>query len=156
MINKTELEDILLEYLKKDDLELVEVKVTNNNIIKIYIDALNGVPISKCAEISKFVERKLDRNKEDFELEVSSYDITAPFVLPLHYLKNVGRKVEVLIKGEGNSTQKTIKGILKEVKFTDDGKEISLIEVSETKGKKQEVYFIEESTIKRTRLISII
>ncbi len=162
MINKTEVENILVEQLKKDEIVLVEIKISTNNVIKVVVDSLSGVPISKCIEISRFIEQHLDRDKEDFELEVSSYSITLPFILPVHYEKNIGRKVELQIL----DNNKPIKGVLKTVKLLADKDEIDFIEVVETKkikpeGKKkkievEEINKIKGSEIKQIRLISII
>ncbi len=159
MINKEELENLLLEELSADELVLVELKITANNVIKIIVDSLSGVPISKCIEISRFVERSLDRDKEDFELEVSSYSIVSPFVLPLHYKKNVGRKVEI----QTTESTKPIKGILHSVEFTDDESDVNFVEILQTKkvkpeGKKkkievEEIFKIKGNEIKRSKLI---
>ncbi|MBS1445010.1 MAG: ribosome assembly cofactor RimP, partial [Odoribacter sp.] len=53
------------------------------------------VDISTCSRISRELEARLDREKEDFELTVSSAGIGYPFKVPGQYLKNIGKKVSV-------------------------------------------------------------
>ncbi len=161
MINKSELESVLVEQLRKEDLVLVDMKINTHNVIKVLVDSLSGVPISKCVEISRFIENYLDRDKEDFELEVSSYSIVLPFVLPLHYKKNIGRQVEM----QTLESASPIKGVLKTVELDESGENVDFIEIVETKkikpdGKKkkievEETHKINGSEIKQIRLVPI-
>ena len=60
------------EKLKEDDVFVVELKVSKSNQITVLIDSDSGVNISYCVDISRLIEGSLDREEEDFELEVSS------------------------------------------------------------------------------------
>ena len=42
---------------------------------------MKGVTLDECMAVSRFLESKLDRNKEDFELEVSSPGLDKPLKL---------------------------------------------------------------------------
>ncbi len=75
---------------------LVELEVKPGNKIIVTIDHDNGVAISYCIELSKFIEEHLNRDEEDFELEVASAGIGQPFKVQRQYQKNIGRDVEVL------------------------------------------------------------
>ena len=86
---------------------LVAVKVLPSNRIKVFVDAVEGVNVKDCVGVSRHIEGSLDREKEDFELEVSSPGLTEPFQHPLQYKKNVGREVKVTTN-DGN----TVKGEL--------------------------------------------
>lgn len=68
------------------------------NKITVSIDRKGGIAISQCVEVSRFIEKSLDRETEDFELEVSSAGMGQPFKVLKQYLKNVGREVDVKIK----------------------------------------------------------
>ena len=48
--------------------------------------------------VSRNIEHNLDREKEDFELSVSSPGLDQPFVVPQQYLKNIGRKISAITK----------------------------------------------------------
>ena len=133
MINKEKIRQLITEKLEGTVIVLVDLQVSPSNQIKVLLDSFEGVTISKCVEISRLVEGSLDREEEDFELEVSSYGLLQPFMLPLQYLKNIGRKVEVFYK-EG----KSIKGILNKVKLTENKEAVESVEILIKKKIKQE------------------
>ena len=62
------------------------------------IDNDDAVSIDDCVELSRYIEEHLDRDAEDFELEVGSAGITSPFKVLRQYKKNIGNEVEVLTK----------------------------------------------------------
>ena len=74
---------------------LIDYSVGGDNLIKVIIDGDNGVGIEDCVALSRAIEHNLDREEEDFSLEVSSCGISAPLVLARQYTKNIGREVEV-------------------------------------------------------------
>lgn len=98
MINKTELETLVEEGLAGTDCFLVDVQVSRDNVIVIEIDNEEGVDIDRCVALHRFLESKLDRDAEDYELEVGSAGITSPFKVLGQYKKNIGNEVEVLTK----------------------------------------------------------
>ncbi|MFR9165977.1 MAG: ribosome assembly cofactor RimP [Dysgonomonas sp.] len=110
MTDKNHIENIVNDYLTESgfDLFLVEVNVRAGNLISVEIDADRGVSIDDCVSLNKHIESKLDREEEDFELEVGSAGISSPFKIPRQYRKNIGNEVEVLTK----SGQK-LSGVLK-------------------------------------------
>ena len=78
-----------------------------DNSIHVVIDGDHGVTVSDCIKISRAIEHNLDREEHDFSLEVASAGASAPLIMPRQYLKNVGRKLEVVTKEqkiEGNLT----------------------------------------------------
>lgn len=79
----------------RPDLFLIEATFGANNAIKVVIDGDQGVSIEDCVELSRAVEHNLDREEQDFSLEVSSYGIAAPLLLPRQYQKNVGRHLSL-------------------------------------------------------------
>ena len=76
---------------------LVDVAVQPGNIIVVEIDNDESVCIDDCVELSRYLEDHLDRDVEDFELEVGSAGITSPFKVLRQYQKNIGNEVEVLL-----------------------------------------------------------
>jgi len=92
----------------KEKMFLVDLRVSPANGIKVIIDSYEGVTIDQCVEISRHIEQGLDREKEDFELQVSSPGLTEPFAVQEQYLKNAGRPVEVLTI-EGKKLNGTLK-----------------------------------------------
>lgn len=96
MIEKSTVCQIVDEWLEKKDYFLVDVSVSPDNKIVVEIDHAEGVWIEDCVDLSRFIESKLDRDKEDFELEVGSAGIGQPFKVLQQYLLHVGCDVEVL------------------------------------------------------------
>ncbi len=93
MIDKASIVLIIEEHLKDTDLFLVEVKISARNKIMVFLDGDNGVPISSCIDVSRHIESQLDRDVQDFELEVSSVGVDTPLTLPRQFVKNVGRDI---------------------------------------------------------------
>jgi len=72
--------------------------VNPGNKIFIEIDSFEGIQIKECVELSRFVEQNLDRDVEDFELQVSSPGLDQPFKITKQYQKYMDKEVEVLLK----------------------------------------------------------
>jgi len=85
------------------------------NKIIVLIDRDGGVNIRQCVEVSRFIEKSLDRDAEDFELEVSSAGLDQPFRVLRQYQKNMGKEVDVKLKDgkkiSGNLIRATEEGI---------------------------------------------
>lgn len=96
MIDKQIVYDLVTEGLKDSDCFIVDVVVRPGNVIVVEIDNEKGVDIERCEKLHRFVESKLDREVEDYELEVGSAGITSPFKVVAQYRKNCGNEVEVL------------------------------------------------------------
>ena len=96
MIKKQTIIDLIETHFEGTDKFIVDVKVLKDNVIEIYIDAPNHILIADCVELSRYVEGKLDREKDDFELQVSSPGATESFKVVPQYKKYVGTKVKVV------------------------------------------------------------
>lgn len=80
---------------ENESLFLIDLSIEEGGKIKIIVDGDQGVPLSECIRISRHVEGNLDRDTEDFSLEVSSPNITEPLVNKRQYNKNLGRTLKV-------------------------------------------------------------
>ena len=97
MIDKELIVKLVEEKLASSSNYLVDVAVQPGNIIVVEIDNDESVCIDDCVELSRYLEDHLDRDVEDFELEVGSAGITSPFKVLRQYQKNIGNEVEVLL-----------------------------------------------------------
>ncbi|MBP5136169.1 MAG: ribosome assembly cofactor RimP [Paludibacteraceae bacterium] len=103
MIDKLKVMELVKETLEGGPLFLVGMKITPDNRIFIDIDGDEGVTIDDCIELSRKVENSLDRDVEDFELNVSSAGADSPLKMPRQYRRHVGRELTVTTKdGEKN------------------------------------------------------
>ncbi|RIA10857.1 ribosome maturation factor RimP [Flavobacteriaceae bacterium MAR_2010_72] len=80
---------------ERPDLFLIDLKISESNAITIVIDGDNGVLVEDCMFISRAIEHNIDREEEDFSIEVTSAGATTPFKNPRQYKKNVGRILNV-------------------------------------------------------------
>ena len=134
MIEKQKIEELFEEHAKGSGLFLVSVKVSNSNRIIILADKNDGITIDECAAIHRYIENGLDRVKEDFELQVSSPGLDAPFTVIEQYYKNENRKVEVVdndgSKYTGRLKNVTNGGFELETELKTKGKTIELMDIS--------------------------
>lgn len=98
MIEKKTVSAIVNEWLEGKDYFLVDVNITPDNKIMVEIDHKEGVWIEDCVELSRYIDEKLNRDEEDYELEVGSAGIGQPFKVLQQYVNHVGSDVEVLTK----------------------------------------------------------
>ena len=122
-------------HIKGSDAFLVDVTVKPGNAIRVHLDTPEGISIEECAKISRFLNESLDRDVEDYSLEVSSPGLGGAFRVKQQYEKNVGGKIEVVL-----TDGMKVKGILKSL--SDSG---IVLTVS---GQEKEIGFKEIKTAK--------
>ncbi|MBQ8704265.1 MAG: ribosome assembly cofactor RimP [Bacteroidales bacterium] len=96
MIEKIKILELVNQALEGSDKFLVNLKITPDNRIYVDIDGDNGVTIDDCIELSRAIEGQLDRDEEDFALDVSSAGADQPLKLTRQLVKNIGREVEAV------------------------------------------------------------
>jgi len=83
---------------------LVDWKISPDNSIEILVDGDEGLSIEEIVRISRHVEHNLDREEDDFSLNVSSAGVGNPLVLPRQYKKNIGRVLKI-VRNEGKDLE---------------------------------------------------
>jgi ribosome maturation factor RimP len=147
MIDKAVVEDIVQEFIGETDMFLVDISIAPGNVIHIQLDDPKGISIDKCVELNRVVLEKLDREIEDYELQVSSPGIGLPFKVLAQYLKNIGRTVEVLL----NDGQK-LKGILRNA--NEEEIEVEVEKKVKLEGKKRPELITESLNIQMNKIKS--
>jgi len=95
-MNQTKVKDLIDEALAlNESLYLIELSISENNKIQVVVDGDTGVPLSECIRISRNVNDNLDKEEEDYSLEVATPDIAHPLKVKRQYLKNVNRILKV-------------------------------------------------------------
>jgi ribosome maturation factor RimP len=134
MIEKNKIEKLVNEFIKGTGFFLVAVKVSSSNRIIVLVDTMNGITIDECATLHRQLEKSLDNNNEDFELQVSSPGLDTPFGVIEQYYKNEGEKVEVIDDEGGKVAGKlrnvTSGGFELETEFKVKGKTREIKEIS--------------------------
>ncbi|MGM5468886.1 ribosome assembly cofactor RimP [Flavobacteriaceae bacterium LMO-SS05] len=83
---------------ERKDLFLLDLKVSESNAILVVIDGDHGVLVEDCMFISRAIEHNLDREEQDFSLEVTSAGATSPLLNKRQYKKNIGKLLDVKTK----------------------------------------------------------
>ncbi len=99
MINKkliAELAQERIDELSKDTLFIVSIDISDAKHIKVVLDGDNGVGIEQCISVSRNIEHNLDREVEDFSLEVTSFSLSDALVLDRQFIKYIGKNIEIL------------------------------------------------------------
>ncbi|MDR1543898.1 MAG: ribosome assembly cofactor RimP [Prevotellaceae bacterium] len=151
MIDKSIVNQTVTEKLTGTDYFLISTEVSQNNEIVVSIDSDSNVDLNFCAELNRSIEAVLDREKEDFELEVGSYGISKPFAVVRQYTKNIGKAVEMLSK-KGLK----IKGVLQEVcpdYFAIEIEKMVKMEGKKRKELQKEVLKFNYDEVKYTKLL---
>ncbi len=74
---------------------LVDISVNERNVINVFVDSYDGLTIDQCVSISRHIEYNLNRDEDDFELQVSSPGLDEKFKVNEQYIKYTGREINV-------------------------------------------------------------
>jgi ribosome maturation factor RimP len=108
-MDQQKVRDLVEEALAENNsLFLIKLEFLANNKIFVEVDGDEGVSLEEIIRISRNVEHNLDREEDDFSLEVTSADISEPLKVKRQYVKNIGRILQV------TTTTEKLEGTLKE------------------------------------------
>lgn len=110
MIEISKIEKLVNEFIKGTDIFLVAVRVSSANRIMVFVDTMKGINIDECVALHRHIEKNLNRNTEDYELQISSPGIDMPFGIIEQYYKNEGKQVEV-VNNEGSRFTGSLKNV---------------------------------------------
>ncbi|MCP4314256.1 MAG: ribosome assembly cofactor RimP [Bacteroidetes bacterium] len=130
MIADEKIIEIVQQHIQETDIFLVEAVVKAGNMIRVHVDRPEGISIDECVKISRYLNEQLDRDVEDYSLEVSSPGVSAPYKVKQQYEKNVGRTIEVRLE-DGDRLEGKLESVAEEAI------------ILRVKGKEQEVLFRE-------------
>ena len=117
MIDKELLRQSVERAIEGTDIFIVDIRVSADNNIVVELDSPESLDIDTCAAVSRAIEKDFDRDAEDYELEVGSAGLTAPFRVRGQYLKNVGNDIEVLTR-DGRKLQGVLTAVGDDDTFT--------------------------------------
>ena len=124
MITKEQIISLAEEATQGSDRYVVNVTISKSNVIELFLDADSSVTIDDCVAVSNFINDKLDRDVEDYELNVSSAGIDEPLLKMRQYKKYIGKDL-IITDIEG------VKKMYKLLSFDDNQ-----LEVEEAEAKK--------------------
>jgi ribosome maturation factor RimP len=127
---------------------IVDISISATNVINVELDTeVGGVSIEDCISVSRNIEHNLDREQEDFELNVSSAGMDRPLRHIKQFVKNTGRKITVL-KANGELIEATL------VNYENDRFRLSVERVVKNE-KNKKVSMVEELTLDRKEIKEI-
>ncbi|MBK8599153.1 MAG: ribosome assembly cofactor RimP [Flavobacterium sp.] len=85
---------------EKPSIFLIDLTITDAFKIIVTLDGDTGVQLQDCIDISRAIENNLDREEQDFSLEVASVGVGSPLKLVRQYIKNIGRTLIVKLANE--------------------------------------------------------
>jgi len=114
MMDKEKIKNLVNDAVAQNqELFITELKFLSDNKIFVEVDGDHGIPLKECIRISREVEHNLDREEEDFSLEVTSPDVSNPLKNKRQYKKNINRILKIRLRDTS-----TIEGVL--IKVTED------------------------------------
>ena len=144
MITKEQIISLAEEAMKDTDRYVVNVTISNSNVIELFLDADSSVTIDDCVEVSNYINEKLDRDVEDYELNVSSAGIDEPLLKMRQYKKYIGKDL-IITDIEG------VKKMYKLLSFNDEQLEVEEAEAKKY-GKLTKVIYHDATTLEINKL----
>jgi ribosome maturation factor RimP len=97
MIQIEKINEIVEQQIAESDKFIVDVSVDADNKITVVIDSdKNGVDINDCVLVSRAVENALNRDEEDFELQVESAGLDRPLKMLRQFEKNINNNIDIV------------------------------------------------------------
>lgn len=131
----------LVEKSSGDEMFIVDITISASNDITVYVDSMSGMTIKQCISVSRNVEHNLDREEEDFALQVSTPGLTRSFKVKQQYIKYTGKEIEVR-----TSDDVELKGLLKE--SDDEGIVLETSKREKVEGHKKKQLIVKEYNLK--------
>jgi ribosome maturation factor RimP len=151
MISKEKIQTLADQKLAESSNFIVDISVKTGNKIVILLDNDNGISINDCVAMSRHIEEGLDREVEDFELNVMSPGLIEPFKIVRQYQKNIGKQVDVVTKEGKKLSGKLLKATDLEIALETRSKE----KVEGKKGKQLIInnIILSFNQIKETKIV---
>ena len=101
MTFKEKINTLLAEaLLEKPSVFLIDLTITDAFKVIVNLDGDSGVALQDCIDISRAIDNNIDREEQDFSLEVASVGVGSPLKMVRQYKKNVGRTLIVKLATE--------------------------------------------------------
>ena len=132
MITRESVTQLIEAKIAETDMFVVDVTVRPGNVIDVTLDSDAGITIEACTGVHRHLLHEMDREVEDYSLEVSSPDLTKPLMVLRQYIKNIGRDLAVKKADKSKIEGRLLAANEQEITLLTEQKE----EVPGKKGKK--------------------
>ena len=141
MINEKLVRELVEEKIAGTDYFILDLSIRPGNNIFVEIESIHPVSINDCVDISRQVEHNLDREAEDFSLQVSSPGLDSPLRDYRQYIKNKGRQISI-IPQNGEEFTGTIKDA------DEEGVVVAAKKRGQAEGSKKKIWIESEEKLK--------
>lgn len=145
MITENTIRGLVAEKIEGTDYYILEVDIKPGNVIKVELESMGPVSISDCVDISRQIEHNLDRDAEDFSLQVTSPGLDKPLRDYRQYVKNIGRNLKVQ-RTEGSEVEGEL------VAADQDGIKLHTKRKERVPGKKKKITIEEDLELSYTEV----
>ena len=132
MITRESVTQLIEAKIAETDMFIVDVTVRPGNVIDVTLDSDAGITIEACTGVHRHLLHEMDREVEDYSLEVSSPDLTKPLMVLRQYIENIGRDLAVKKADKSKIEGRLLAANEQEITLLTEQKE----EVPGKKGKK--------------------
>jgi len=141
LITEDTIRVLIDEKIDGTDYYVLSLDIKPGNVITVELESSGPVGITDCVDISRQIEHNLDRENEDFALQVSSPGLDKPLRDHRQYIKNVGRELKVRLNDDSEIAGELIEADAEKIKLHTSRKE-------RLEGKKKKVLIEEDIVLK--------
>ncbi len=85
-------------YTQEHGLFVVSVEISADNDVEVIIEAdERDVTLDDCVDMTRYIQERVDRDKEDYSLTIGSAGLTAPFRVLRQWKKAVGSEIQITL-----------------------------------------------------------
>lgn len=148
-MNVSEIQDAMESAIVARGCFIVDIKISKDYDIELTVESESGsVDLEDCVELSRIFEDKFSREEQDYSLTVTSAGLDQPFKVAKQYLKAIGSKVEVSMKGGKKIAAKLTDASENEIT-------ISYTTLEKTEGSKKKVAVEHTDTVSLSEVNSV-
>ena len=137
--------------LEKPSLFLIDISISDSYKIVVTLDGDNGVTLQDCIDVTRAIEGNLDREAQDYALEVASVGVGSPLKLVRQYIKNIGRELDVVLQNGTKFCGEIVEVTENTVILCH--REMKKLEVKKKKELVEEKYDLAFSDIKEAKIV---
>ena len=149
-MDKKVISEAVLPLLQEMGCFLVDVTVSAGNDIEIAIEKREGtVVMEDCVKVDQFIHERFSQDEEDYALTVTSAGLDRPFRVREQYIKALGTRVTVSLKG-GRRLVATL------LEAGEDAIKVSYSVREAVEGKKKKELVSHEETLPMTEITAVV
>ena len=153
LITENSIRALVAEKIEDTEYYLLSVDIKPGNVINVELESMGPVSISDCVDISRQIEHNLDREAEDFSLQVSSPGLDKPLRDYRQYVKNVGRELKIKLTDDTEIQGELLTADAEKIEVKESRKE--RVEGKKKKEIVEENHVLPYSRIKQAKIIII-